>query len=156
MKGLTHPQHRVCITNGGGAKLDLLIWLTFFREYNGMTPFLQWHWRCNETLQLFTAAAASIARLCYIFCREVVLGPLVTSFCCTAISCIAWAISYCSHRVLLGNVTVVHMVNNDRQCCFCFVLFLFFPMVYFSHNSQQLLLIGPPYNSCLRNTLTNK
>ena len=56
--GLTKSYRKVRITIG--ARLDLLMWLDFLSHFNGVSAFLIHEWENNETLELFTDAAASI------------------------------------------------------------------------------------------------
>ena len=56
--GLNKPFHTVRISKG--ARLDLLIWLQFLINFNGVSAFRSLHWESNEVLALFTDAAAGI------------------------------------------------------------------------------------------------
>ena len=57
-RGLRKPHHKVRVTPG--AKLDLLMWLEFLDHFNGISVFRDRDWQDNDTLELFTDAAASI------------------------------------------------------------------------------------------------
>ena len=54
--GLTQPYHHLRITKP--IKLDLLMWLHFFREHNGVSAFHDRYWVSNEDVQLFSDSAA--------------------------------------------------------------------------------------------------
>ena len=56
--GLRRPHHRARISTG--ARLDLLTWLDFLSNFNGISVFPANEWESNDTLSLFTDAAASI------------------------------------------------------------------------------------------------
>ena len=43
-----------------GAKLDLLMWLEFLDQFNGVSPFRSLDWQDNYALELFTDASSSI------------------------------------------------------------------------------------------------
>lgn len=55
--GLTKPYHHIRITKG--IKLDLVMWLDFFSNYNGISLFYDKCWTSNEDEQLFSDSAAS-------------------------------------------------------------------------------------------------
>lgn len=53
--GLTKPHHHLRVNRG--IKLDLQMWLRFFKSYNGISVFYDRHWSCNASVQLFTDSA---------------------------------------------------------------------------------------------------
>ncbi len=57
-RGLARPHHKVHISKG--ARLDLLMWLEFLSHFNGVAAFRGHEWDLNDSLELFTDAAASI------------------------------------------------------------------------------------------------
>ncbi|MCG8046805.1 MAG: hypothetical protein N0E48_14420 [Candidatus Thiodiazotropha endolucinida] len=54
--GLTKPNHHLRVTKP--IRLDLQMWLNFFREHNGISAFHDRFWVSNEDVQLFTDSAA--------------------------------------------------------------------------------------------------
>ena len=54
--GLTKPYHHLRITSC--MRQDLLMWLSFFQEFNGISVFHDRFWVSNEDVQLFTDSAA--------------------------------------------------------------------------------------------------
>jgi len=53
--GLTKPYHHVRVTQG--IRLDLLMWLKFFKEHNGVSVFHEQQWTTNADLQLYSDSA---------------------------------------------------------------------------------------------------
>ena len=56
--GLRRPHHKVHISTG--AWLDLVTWLDFLSNFNGISVFPASEWESNDTVSLFTNASASI------------------------------------------------------------------------------------------------
>ena len=56
--GLRRPHHKV--RNSTGARLDLVTWLDFLSNFNGISVFPASEWESNDTVSLFTNASASI------------------------------------------------------------------------------------------------
>lgn len=54
--GLTKPYHHIRVTKL--IRLDLGMWLQFFREHNGVSAFHDRFWVSNEDVQLYTDSAA--------------------------------------------------------------------------------------------------
>ncbi|MCU7858829.1 MAG: hypothetical protein KZQ86_03130 [Candidatus Thiodiazotropha sp. (ex Lucinoma kastoroae)] len=53
--GLTKPHHHLRITKG--IRLDLCMWLDFFRQHNGVSVFHDRFWVSNDDVQLYTDSA---------------------------------------------------------------------------------------------------
>ena len=127
-KGVQNPHHKVRISSG--AKLDLLAWLEFLNHFNGVSPFRQWGWEHNDTISLFTDAAASIGFGGYFeghwfqgrwpsafldnppSIAFLEFYPLVVSVHC-------WGHWLANRKVLFrtDNSAVVHIINSQSSRC---------------------------------------
>lgn len=58
IKGLTKPHHHIRVTSA--IKKDIEAWLYFFREFNGVSFFLNKEWESNNDLCLYTDSAGDL------------------------------------------------------------------------------------------------
>jgi hypothetical protein len=58
--GVTRPFHHLKVKNG--MRLDLNMWLSFFKNHNGISVFHDRFWVSNEDVQLFTDSAGGSGR----------------------------------------------------------------------------------------------
>ena len=126
--GLKQPHHKVRLSQG--AKLDLVMWLSFLQHYNGLTPFLRENWDSNVAIELFTDAAASIGYGAYFQGRWVqgrwpsewlASSPSIAllEFFPVVVALICWAPLLANCRVLFrsDNVAVVGIINKQTSPC---------------------------------------
>lgn len=57
-QGVKKPHHHIRLSRG--AKLDIILWLSFLKDFNGISFFFSDNWETSQTLQLYTDAAGSI------------------------------------------------------------------------------------------------
>lgn len=127
-QGISRPHHMVRISQG--AKLDLLAWLEFLAHFNGVSVFADHAWQSNDTLQLFTDAAASVGFGAYFQGKWVQghwppcilqqppsiafleLFPLFVALKC-------WAPLLAGRKVVFNtdNFAVVHIINKKSSPC---------------------------------------
>ena len=126
--GLTRPHHRVRISKG--ARLDLLTWLDFLTKYNGVSVFMHSEWQSNETLELYTDAAASIGFGAYFRGKwvqghwpdEILRNPPSIAFLelyplLVALRCWGPLLAGCKVKFHTDNSAVVHIINKCSSPC---------------------------------------
>ena len=124
--GLTKPHHRVRLSVG--ARLDLMVWLDFVRNFNGVSQFLSTAW--EDSVELFTDAAASIGYGAYFQGKWVqgrwppgVLENLPSivflEFFPLLVAVLCWGPLLANRRVKFcsNNLAVVHIVNRQSSLC---------------------------------------
>ena len=126
--GLSRSHHRVRISKG--ARLDLITWCEFLTHFNGVTIFPEAAWESDDSLSLFTDAAASIGYGAY-FRGQWVQGPWPPEFIgdhpsiaflellplYVALQC--WAPQLAGRKVIFhtDNIAVVHIINKKSSQC---------------------------------------
>ena len=127
-RGLTKPHHRVRFTTG--ARLDLLMWLRFLADFNGVSAFLGSNWESSNSLSLFTDAAAAIGFGAYFAGRwtqghwpgDIIQNPPSIAFLefypiVVAIHCWASLLSNSRVKFHTDNIAVVHIINKQSSHC---------------------------------------
>ena len=126
--GLRKPHRKVRVSVG--AKLDLLMWLEFFEHFNGVCPFRHLTWSTNDSIELFTDAAASIGYGGFFRGRwfqarwphEIVaLNPSIAllEFFPIVVAVHCWGSELANRKVMFrtDNVAVVHIINKQSSRC---------------------------------------
>ena len=127
-RGIKKPHHRVRISPG--AKLDLLVWLEFLDHFNGVSAFRDQAWQDNDTLELFTDAAASIGFGGYFdghwfqgeWTPELrAISPSIAycEFYPLVIAVYCWGPRLANRKVRFhtDNESVVHIINKQSSNC---------------------------------------
>ena len=127
-RGVIQPHHRVRLTVG--ARLDLIMWLRFLSNFNGVSAFLGLHWEVSESLALFADSAAAIGFGAYFAGKwthgrwpvDIVQNPPSIAFLefypiMVAVQC--WAPLLTNRKVEFhsDNIAVVHIINRQSSRC---------------------------------------
>ncbi len=149
-RGLTEPYHKIRFNIG--SRLDLMMWLQFLTEFNGVSAFLGRGWESNESISLFTDAAAGIGFGAYFggswtqgrWPEDIILHPPSIAFLelfpiVVAVYCWASLLSNLRVQFYTDNTAVMHIINKQSSPC---------PRIM--HLVRMLVLQCLKFNICFR------
>ena len=113
-----------------GARLDLLLWLNFLSNFNGVSILHEHGWEDDSAIQLFTDAAASIGFGAYFngkwvqgrWPEDVLRNPPSIAFLemfplVVAVLCWAPLLTNCKITFHTDNLAVMHIINQQSSHC---------------------------------------